>query len=120
LHINPYKQVEEIILVESQKNYQINLKNLAGRILKVKTKIKQIDINIENKGSDKALEFKENDVIKEGKGIDATEPTIICTFKDIDEYLLPDASTDLNINFICFEVPKKIVAVTYELSIYVK
>ena len=29
LHINPYKQLHEIILTQNQKNYQISLKNMA-------------------------------------------------------------------------------------------
>jgi hypothetical protein len=42
LHISPYKQLYRIVLTQNQKNYQINLRNLAGKTLRVKTTIKQV------------------------------------------------------------------------------
>lgn len=48
------------------------------------------------------------------------EPSIICTFKDIQEDMKPDTSLDLNMNFICFEAEKKTIKGSYELTIFVK
>lgn len=42
LHISPYKQLYRIVLTQNQKNYLINLRNLAGKTLRVKTTIRQI------------------------------------------------------------------------------
>ena len=42
LHINPYKQFQEIILTQNQINYQISLKNLSDSTIKVKTQIRQM------------------------------------------------------------------------------
>lgn len=55
LHINPYKQLHEIVLTQTQKSYQINLKNLSGKIVKVKTRIRQIKLTVENHSSNKLI-----------------------------------------------------------------
>lgn len=47
LKIAPYKQFHEIVLTQSQKNYQISLKNLVDKTIKVKTVIKNKQANKE-------------------------------------------------------------------------
>jgi len=42
LHISPYKQLYRIVLTQNHKNYQINLSNMAGKTLRVKTTINQL------------------------------------------------------------------------------
>lgn len=44
---------------------------------------------------------------------------MVCTFKDIDDYLKPEKSIDLSIGFIFFEAQKDAAQATYELKIFV-
>lgn len=44
---------------------------------------------------------------------------MVCTFKDIDDYLKPDKHIELNMGFIFFEAQKKALHATYSLDIFV-
>jgi hypothetical protein len=78
IQITPSQTVHDIVLTKNQEIYQINLKNVSNKSLKVRTEL------IQQKNSHE-------------------EMSMICTYKDINDEMRPDASIDLAMSFIAFD-----------------
>lgn len=94
LHIRPYKKTHEIVLTKNQQGYKISLKNTTKNIIKIRTELSQMKNEHE-------------------------EIPLICTFKDINEYLGPDKEMSLNMDFIFFDIEKNALSAQYLLKFFV-